>query len=207
MKKITLNLGLISSALYVASQVSANIMSTKIVMLPWMNLSVDGGTIIYPLTFTVRDFVHKTWGKHNARQLVVVAALLNVLIAALFWIVGKLPADPTWGLQASYEQILMPIGRIVFASIIAQVIAELIDTEIFSFIYKRLNDVVGALSSNFVGLVVDSIVFSLIAFIGVLPASTVVSIIIANILIKTVVSFLSAPFIRLIPRTVPFEEI
>lgn len=193
--------------MYVAAQVSANVMSTKIVLLPWVALSVDGGTIIYPITFTLRDFVHKTWGKKNARQLVIVAAALNLTIAGLFWVVGKLPADPTWPFQQAYEQILTPIGRIVIASIIAQVVSELIDTEVFSVVYKKLNDVVAAFTSNFVGLVVDSIVFSAIAFIGALPFSTVVSIIIANILIKLVVSIFSTPFIRLIPRTVDFNEI
>lgn len=205
--KNKLNLGLLSSAMYVAAQVSANVMSTKIVSLPWAGLSVDGGTIIYPITFTLRDFVHKTWGKNNARQLVIIAAALNLIIAGLFWIVGKLPADPTWLFQDAYQNILMPIGRIVIASIIAQVIAELVDTEVFSIVYKKINDVLAAFASNFVGLIIDSIIFSLIAFAGVLPMATVVSIIIANILIKLVVSIASAPFIKLIPRTVSFDEI
>lgn len=205
--KQKINLGLLSSAMYVAAQISANVMSTKIVWLPWIALSVDGGTIIYPITFTLRDFVHKTWGKKNARQLVVIAALLNLFIAGLFWVVGKLPSDPTWPFQEAYQNILMPVGRIVIASILAQVIAELIDTEIFSTVYKKMNDVLAAFFSNLFGLIVDSIIFSIIAFIGVLPFATVMSIIVSNIIIKFAVSIISTPFIKLIPRTVDFDEI
>ena len=202
-----INLPLLSSSLYVAAQIFANILSTKIAILPIINLAIDGGTIIYPLTFTLRDFVHKTLGKNNARQIVVIAAGLNALMFILFWLVGKMPADPAWQLQEAYELILLPVGRIVTASIIAQIISELIDTEIFSVIYKKIGDLSAVFISNLASLLVDSVIFGLIAFLGSLPLATVLQIILANILIKLIISALSAPAIKLIPRLVKFEEI
>lgn len=202
-----LTIGMISSSLYVASQIFANVLSTKIALLPILNIAIDGGTVIYPLTFTLRDFVHKTWGKVLARQVVIIAASLNLIMLALFWLVGKMTPDPAWGLQKSYEQILLPVGRIVVASITAQVISELIDTEIFSFIYKKVNDIVAVLASNFIALLFDSAIFGLIAFFGVLPTVTVIQIIISNILIKVIISIISSPSIKLIPRSVQFEDI
>ncbi|MFA6410833.1 MAG: queuosine precursor transporter [Candidatus Buchananbacteria bacterium] len=202
-----LNIALLSSSLYVAFELFANILSTKIAILPIVNWAVDGGTVIYPLTFTLRDFVHKTWGKKNARQVVIIGALLNAVMFGLFWLVGKMAPDPTWQYQKAYEVILLPVGRIIFASIISQVISELIDTEIFSFVYKRLNDLAAVFFSNFVSLIIDSFVFCSIAFLGVLPLNTVLQIIVANILIKMIISLLSIPTIKLIPRLVNFEEI
>lgn len=185
----------------------ANVLSTKIALLPILNLAVDGGTIIYPLTFTLRDFVHKTHGKKDSRQVIIIAAALNAVMFFLFWLVGKLPAEPSWEYQKAYEQILLPVGRIVLASIIAQVISELIDTEIFSVIYKKFNDISAVFLSNLGGLIIDSVVFSLIAFLGALPFAVVLQIILTNILIKFIISAISAPSIRLIPRTVGFEKI
>lgn len=190
-----------------AFQLFANVLSTKIALLPWLKLSVDGGTIIYPLTFTLRDFVHKTCGKKVAREVVFTAAGLNIIMFGLFWLVGKMTPDPTWQFQQAYQQILLPVGRIVAASIISQVISELIDTEIFSFIYKKMSDVFAVLTSNTVALIIDSVIFSLIAFAGALPMSTVIQIIFTNILIKMAMSIISAPSIKLIPRTAKFEEI
>lgn len=204
-KKI--NLPLLSSSLYIASQLIANILSTKIVILPIINLAVDGGTIIYPLTFTLRDMVHKTWGKINARQVIIIAALLNGLMFTLFWLIGKMTPDPDWQLQRAYEQILLPVGRIVLASVIAQIISELIDTEIFSFIYKKTGDLTAVLLSNLAGLLFDSVIFTLIAFLGNLLFSTVLQIILANILIKLIISVLSAPAIKLVPQLIKPEEI
>jgi len=202
-----LNVALLSSSLYVSFQLFANILSTKITVLPLVNLAVDGGTIIYPFTFTLRDFVHKTWGKKNARQVVIIAALLNAVMFGLFWLIGKMTPDPSWPNQQAYDAILSPVGRIVFASIVSQIISELVDTEIFSIIYKKINDIAAVFISNFVSLIIDSVIFSLLAFFGAMPFDIVLQIIVANILIKMAISILSTPFIKLIPRLVDFKEI
>lgn len=190
-----------SASLYVACQLIANVLSTKIALLPWLNLSVDGGTVIYPLTFTVRDFVHKACGKRVARQVVILAALLNVLMAILFWLIGLMTPDPTWTFQEAYQLVLMPVWRITAASIIAQIVSELADTEIFSIVYKKFGGILGVLFSNAIALIIDSVIFCVIAFAGSLPASTVIQIIITNILIKFVVTVISIPTIKLIPET------
>jgi len=206
MKKFTLNFALFSSTLYVSFQLFANVLSTKIALIPIVNLAVDGGTIIYPLTFTLRDFVHKTVGKKNARQVVVLAALLNLVMFGLFWLIGKAPSDPSWHYQEAYNLILLPVGRIVVASVISQLVSELIDTEIFSIVYKKINDVAAVFISNTVSLLFDSLLFSFIAFFGNLPLATVLQIVVSNILIKLVMSTLSTPSIKWIPRAVTFEE-
>lgn len=206
MKK-NLNWGLISSGLYISFQLFANILSTKIALIPGINFAVDGGTIIYPFTFTLRDFVHKTWGRKSARQVVILAAALNIVMVFLFWLIAKLPSDPSWRFQESYEHILLPVFRITAASIFAQVVSELLDTEVFSAIYKRFNDVFAVLVSNFAGLVVDSLLFGLIAFLGALPWNTVLQIIVVNIVIKFIMSVFSSPLIRFIPQTVDESEI
>ncbi|MEK7618141.1 MAG: queuosine precursor transporter [Patescibacteria group bacterium] len=201
------NLGAISAALYVSFQIVANVLSTKIALLPIINWAVDGGTIIYPLTFTLRDFVHKTLGKKISRQIVILAGLVNLLAFLLFWVIGKIPADPSWVHQAAYNSILLPVGRIVVASIVAQIISELVDTEVFSVVYHRFSDTLAVIFSNSVALVIDSIIFSFIAFAGSLPMSVVGQIILTNIIIKLIMSLLSSPAIKLVPRQVSKESI
>ncbi len=201
------NLGAISASLYVSFQVIANVLSTKIALLPLTNLAIDGGTIIYPLTFTLRDFIHKTLGKQSARQIVILAGVVNLVMALLFVVIGKLTPDPSWPFQEAYQNILLPIWRITIASIVAQIISELVDTEIFSRAYHRFNDMTAVLFSNSIALVVDSVIFSIIAFAGNLPWNVVWQIVITNILVKMVMSLLSTPTIKLVPRTVDFDKI
>lgn len=203
----TLNLGAISAGLYISFQVIANVLSTKIAVLPLVGLAIDGGTLIYPLTFTLRDFVHKSLGKLVARQVVVTAALVSLLAAGLFVLIGKMTPDASWQFQSAYESILMPVWRITMASIIAQVISELIDTEIFSILYKKFSDSYAVFGSNSLSLVVDSLIFCFIAFAGSLPLPVLIQIVVTNILIKMIMSLVSVPFIKIVPRTANFEEI
>jgi len=198
---------IVSSACYVSFQIIANILSSKITSLPFVSLAIDGGTIIYPLTFTLRDFVHKTVGKKESRIVIVLAAAINLIMVGLFWIIGKMPSDPSWNFQEAYDAILLPVWRITIGSIIAQIISELIDTEIFSIFYKRFGDMKSVILSNTIALVFDSTIFSLIAFSGTSPWPIVFQIITANIIVKFFVSLLSSPFIKLIPQSANMEKI
>ncbi len=188
-------------AAYIAAQMLADVSSLKIVM--FLGLSMDAGTFIYPLTFTLRDLVHKTLGVAAARTLIFAAAGINLLMAGMFWFVAKLPADPNAGQQADFAAVLSPVWRIVMASILAEVIAELIDTEVYRLWEKRFFSRLQwgrVLSSNAVSVPIDSVVFSLVAFYGVMPTSVVGGIIISNILVKGVTTLISIPMIYAVPQ-------
>lgn len=198
--------GIIVVSAYIGTQMLADIASLKIARIG--PLSIDGGTFVYPLTFTLRDLVHKLLGKRAARTLIVTAAVINLVMALTFAFVAWLPADPDWGLQAEFAAILGPVWRIVLASIAAEVVSELLDTEVYSFWVRHMAvryrwarpQWLRVLSSNFVSVPVDSLVFAWGAFGGLLPAATVWSIFLSNVLIKLVVSLISMPGIYLVPE-------
>ncbi|MBL7198902.1 MAG: VUT family protein [Anaerolineae bacterium] len=64
--------GLLVVSAYIAAQMLADIASLKIALIG--SFSIDGGTFVYPFTFTLRDLVHKLLGKRAARTLVITAA-------------------------------------------------------------------------------------------------------------------------------------
>ena len=121
--------GIVVISLYIAAQLLSDIASLKITLLA--GFSMDAGTFIYPLTFTIRDLVHKRLGKLAARKIIILAAGINLFMALFFHFVAWLPQDPAWGLAKEFSVILGPVWRIVIASIIAEVFSELIDTEIY----------------------------------------------------------------------------
>ena len=93
------------------------------------------------------------------------------------------------------------------ASIVAQVVSELVDTEIFSWAFHRFGDVKAVLISNSVSIVVDSVLFIGLAFYGRLPFSVLLEIGVANLAVKFILSLISTPSIKYIPRTASIEEI
>lgn len=197
---------LIVGGAYVAAQMMADISSLRIVSVAgW---AVDAGTIVYPFTFTLRDLIHKTGGPGAARTLIGVAAVVNLVMAVVFWIVADLPADPTTGPQTEFGMVLAPVWGIVVASIVAEVVAELIDTEVYSRWVRRLGERAQwgrVLVSNAVSIPVDSVLFvGLATLFGVFPVAAAWSILTVNIVVKGLVTLISIPWIYLVrPQSVP----
>jgi len=189
----------IVSAAYVAFQMIADIASLRIVTLG--GFSIDGGTFIYPFTFTLRDMVHKTAGIKAARALIVAAAVLNLIMAGVFWLVANLLPDMAVGPQEEFGMVLSPVWRIVFASITAEIVAELIDTEGYRLWVERVThryQWARVLVSNTISIPIDSLIFVWIAFGGVLPAAVVWSIFLSNVIIKGATTLISLPGIYLV---------
>ncbi len=186
--------GVLVVAAYVAAQILADIGSLKIA---WVaGFSIDGGTFIYPFTFTLRDMVHKLLGRTAARTLVVAAAVINVIMAGFFALLSALPPDPTWPLQDAFAGVLAPVWRIVIASIVAEVLSELLDTEVYHLWVTRVTQRyqwARVLVSNGLSVPLDSLVFCWAAFGGVLPTAVVWSIFWANVLVKGVTTLVGLP--------------
>jgi uncharacterized integral membrane protein (TIGR00697 family) len=206
MKRDATTAGLLVVSSYIAAQMLADVTSLKIAQVG--SFSIDAGTFIYPVTFTLRDLVHKLLGKQAARTLIITAGAINLVMAVLFQFVVWLPADPSWGLQAEFASILGPVWRIVLASILAELLSELLDTEIYhlwvtraetSYEFAR-HQWLRVLTSNAVSVPVDSLIFSWAAFGTSLPASTVWAIVWSNILLKGIVTLFSLPGIYLVPE-------
>jgi uncharacterized integral membrane protein (TIGR00697 family) len=186
-------------SVYIAAQLLSDVGSLKIAWIA--GFSIDAGTFIYPLTFTIRDLVHKQLGKAAARTIIILAAVINLFMVVFFQFASWLPQDPSWGLGKEFETILGPVWRIVIASIMAEVVSELIDTEVYHLWVTRITrkyQWARVLTSNAVSTPIDSLIFCWGAFGLALPSSTVWSIFLANIIIKGLVTVVSLPAIYLV---------
>ena len=187
---------IIVSISYVAAQMLADIASLQIVSV--FGLSLDAGTFIYPITFTLRDVAHKVVGLKGVRVLIISAAVVNLFMALFFWFVSLLPPDTSAGSSEIWGQVLAPVWRITMASIVAEVIAELIDTEAYRFWIDRITkryQWARVLISNAFSVPIDSFIFSFLAFYGAMPLVSVWQIFWGNVVIKGLVTIFSMPLI------------
>lgn len=197
-------------AAYIAAQMLSDIMSLKIALVA--GLFIDAGTFIYPITFTLRDLAHKTLGIRATRTLIFAAAGINIVMALAFAFTAWLPADASLLDPASpdyspstafFGSVLSPVWRIVIASILAEVIAELVDTEIYRLWVTRVTrryQWARVLTSNAVSVPLDSLIFGVVAFGGVLPTPVVIDIILVNIGVKLATTLVSLPLIYAVPE-------
>lgn len=177
---------------YISLVIFANLGSLRILSLA--GLAIDGGTLLYPFTFSVRDMLHKKAGAEITRFTIWLCAGINLLLFGFIWLIGVLPADPTVGPQSEYAYVLAPGVRLVLASIVAMTISELLDTRIYSLVRHHWGSEkqwLRVVLSNAVSVPVDTGIFLGIAFIGRYPLTVLGAMFLSNIIIKYLVSIAS----------------
>jgi uncharacterized integral membrane protein (TIGR00697 family) len=180
--------------LYIACELIANVTSVKPLELGRFGVIVPAGVFIYALTFTLLDLIHERLGKQGARQVIGTAFMANLLLAAYAQLTVSWPAPSFFDGQAAVARVLGAAPRIVGASLVAYLVASLVDAEIFAWWRTRVGGYRWArvLVSNAVSTAVDSVVFVTLAFAGVLP---VLPLVVGQYVVKMVVTVLSLPLI------------
>ncbi|MFA6524712.1 MAG: queuosine precursor transporter [Patescibacteria group bacterium] len=173
------------SVLFVSVLLISNIVSTKIIDLGFF--SFDGGTLIFPLSYIFGDILTEVYGYRQSRRVIWLGFVCALLMSITIMVIGKLPADQSWPNQSAYDVILGLTPRLVIASLIAYFAGEFSNAIILAklkiitkgkWLWSR------TIGSTIVGELVDSLLFILIAFYGILPRELLVSIIISNYVFK-----------------------
>jgi uncharacterized PurR-regulated membrane protein YhhQ (DUF165 family) len=156
-----------SMTIYIIAVLAANYTATWFIPLPIFGM-VSVGTLIFGITFTQRDRVHRYGRK---------AVYAMIMLAAVGMVLESLLLEVPW--------------RIILASFIAIVLSEAADTEIYHQLLNRswLQRVTG---SNLVSIPLDSLLFNLIAFMGVFEPAMLVAIIFGEIVTKFTTGALAA---------------
>ncbi|MGB3654879.1 MAG: VUT family protein [Rivularia sp. (in: cyanobacteria)] len=155
---------MIPAIIYIIAVLVANYTATLFIPLPIFG-KVAVGTLVFGVTFDQRDRLHHYRGRKAVYITVAITAFLAVLESYFL----KVP------------------GRIILASLIAIVIAEAADTEIYQNAIRRpwLERVI---RSNAVSIPLDTIIFNCIAFAGVFSQIELISIIFGETVIKVIIS-------------------
>ncbi|MFA5023944.1 MAG: queuosine precursor transporter [Patescibacteria group bacterium] len=182
------------SVFFVSVLLISNVASTKIVDLHWFTF--DGGTLLFPLSYIFGDILTEVYGYKKSRQVIWLGFFAALMMSLVFIVVGKLPAATGWENQAAYDKILGLTPRIVIASLIAYFCGEFSNSFILAkmkiatkgkWLWTRI------IGSTLVGEFFDSLIFVLIAFSGLFPASLLITLIISNYIFKTLVEILFTP--------------
>lgn len=157
-------------AIYIAAVLLANETTTRFFSLPWYGL-VSVGTLIFGITFTQRDRVHRA-GRAWVYAMLIATVILSTLQS---WLTGV-----SW--------------RIIAASCLAILLAEAADTEVFHHLRER-SWTVRVIGSNSISIPLDTLIFTIVAFAGVFSWGMIWSIVWGDIVAKTAIGT-GAAFIR-----------
>ncbi|OHD15816.1 MAG: transporter [Spirochaetes bacterium GWD1_61_31] len=182
------------SGLFVGVLVISNILATKMVQLgPFV---FDGGTLLFPLSYIFGDVLTEVYGYKDSRKVIWTGLLMLVLMSANTWLIGVLPAEPSWPFQADFDHLLLPLPRIALASIVAYFAGEYSNSVVLSRLKIRFKGRylwVRTIGSTLVGQALDTLLFVLIAFYGLYPLPVLIAMVLSNYLFKTTIEAAFTP--------------
>ncbi len=182
------------TAIFVTVLLVSNVASSKILLLG--PFTFDGGTILFPLSYIFGDVLTEVYGYARARRVIWTGFAMVIVAAIVFYVVGKLPAAADWGGQAAYDQILGVVPRIVLGSVLAFLVGEFSNSYILAKMKVKMKGKhlwMRTIGSTLVGEALDTGVFVLVAFWGVLPNSLLWAIIVSNYIFKVLIEVAFTP--------------
>jgi len=186
---------LVLAGIFLVLLIVANLITAKLFVL--FGVVLAAGIIPYPVTFLATDLICEIYGQKRANHLVFVGFLMSLLVLIVLQL--GLHATPFEGanVQDHYVAIFGQSSRAIIASMIAYLVAQLIDVRLFHF-WKRLTKGkhlwLRNNASTMVSQLVDSALVITILFYGAVPNSTLIDLIIAGYLFKLGIAALDTPF-------------
>lgn len=185
---------------FVTCLVVANIIAVKLVAIG--GLVAPAALIIFPLSYVFGDVLTEVYGYARTRPVIWLAFGCNLLaVAAIAAGQALPPAPPFVDAQPAYERILGYAPRLLLGSFAAFLVGEFANAIVLS----RMKVATGGrhlwtrtIGSTVVGQGLDTAVFDVIAFGGVLPGDVIFSIVLTAWALKVAYEVLVTPLTYLV---------
>lgn len=191
------------SCIFVTTLVISNIIAVKLMSIAGVIL--PAAVILFPVAYIIGDLLTEVYGYGQARQVIWIGFLCNLIAVLAIWLGGVLPSPSFWNAgvysssseaEMAYRAILGFTPRLLVASFSAYLIGEFLN----SYILARLKVKTGGrflwirtIGSTIFGQAADSLVFVGIAFMGIVPRSVMVGMIISQWIFKIAYEALATP--------------
>jgi hypothetical protein len=194
-------------AVFVTCLITANIIAVKLVDL--FGLILPAAIFIFPLSYITGDVLTEVYGYRQARKVIWLGFMCNVIVVVAIWIAQILPGASFWDGQAAYERILGYTPRILIASFLAYLVGEFAN----SFVLAKMKIAtqgrwlwLRTIGSTLVGQGLDSVVFIALAFAGTIPVHALTQTIVMQWLAKSAYEAAATPFTYLVVNFLKRKE-
>lgn len=199
-------------AVFCAVLIISNISATKVI--GFGPIVTDGGAFLFPIAYILGDVISEVYGFKAARKAVITGFGLQILATFVFWLVLISPPGPGYENQEAFAAVLGFYPRIVAASLVGYFVGQLLNSSVLVAVKKRMGESklwVRLLTSTGVGEFVDTLLFCIIAFAGVIPGLDFLNYIIVGFVYKVAVEIIFLPVtyrvIKLVKRHEPSYEL
>lgn len=175
----------------------ANIQVLKMVDL--VTIGVTLGNITYASSFLVTDILSENYGKKAAQKAVMIGFFSLLATVVIMNIALLFKPNEFDFIQESLANIFSILPRIAFASLVAYGISQLHDIWAYNFWKKKFPTTkwlwLRNNASTMVSQLLDTLIFTFIAFWGLLETSEFMQILISTYVLKWIVASIDTPFL------------
>ena len=192
---------IILSGIFIASLVTCNLIANKFVTvdLGFKVFVVSAGILPYPITFLVTDLISELYGQKKANLVVIAGFFASMVVLLFLWLGGQFNAIPdSIVTDEVYNSVFRNAWRIIAASMVAYLFAQVVDVRIFHFWKKLTNGKHLWLRNNastVVSQLLDTILVICILFFGVWGTDQIFSAIIDGWIFKMLMALIDTPII------------
>lgn len=182
--------------IYCAGIIIQNILATKNIDISIF--TVTTGILVSPLIFIIQDVQSEIFGYKKAKKMIILGYVMNFLAIILYTLSIRLPSSMTYQNQEAFTTILSTTPRITIASFIAYITGSLINSKIMTGLKRKYerNLFFRAISSTIAGQFIDNMLFSIIAFYGILPNTAIISMIIGGTIFEVLYEIIFYPITK-----------
>ena len=194
MKRNISMLFMLLSLLFCVFLVLANLMEVKVIEIG--GVTATAGLLVFPVSYIINDCIVEVYGFRKARFVIWLGFIMNLIFVLFLQLCIVLPSSPSWPHQDAVETVFGNTARILCASFIAFICGSMVNAYVMSKM-KVMNGgnyfSLRAVLSTLFGEGVDSIIFFPVAFLGILPLSTIVALIWTQAIVKTIYEIIILP--------------
>ncbi|MFD2588507.1 queuosine precursor transporter [Croceitalea marina] len=210
-KRVAFQIYLYLGALFITSLVVSNLIFQKFFYWnPLGDIKIFGASIFeisvgilpYPITFLITDLISEIFGKRKANQVVIAGIFASFFSLAIVYTASAVPATEWSPVSNSmFSDVFGNTIVAVFASMMAYLLAQFVDIQIYHF-WKRvtkgkylwLRNNFSTFSSQFIDTF--TVVLLLCAF-GEIPWELFYGLVISGFIFKIFIAFLDTPLLYL----------
>lgn len=179
------------------STIIANIEATKCVDMFGMSLTL--GNVVYSTIFLATDILSEIYGGKSARKAVKIGFFSMVVFTIMTQIDLLFIPNSQDLVNESMHIIFGFMPRFCFASLITYFISNTLDTYLYEFIKNKLPGDkylwIRNNGSTMISQLIDSVLFTIIAFVGVYSWNVILNLSILTYIVKFIVAVIDTPFI------------
>lgn len=190
------------TGLFIGCLLISNVLASK--TFTFWGLVLPTAVIIFPVVYIVNDVMAEIFGFQRAKRIIYTGFMINLLAVLCYNIAILLPA-PEFAIEGAnaFAITLSSTWRVLIASLAAYIVGSITNSYVMVKMKEKSekNLMLRCIISTLAGEGLDALFFITIAFIGTMPITNLLVMIVAQAIFKTLFEVVVYPITKLVIKT------